>query len=58
MFKKYDKTCPDCVSSQVKINSAVNAELRKELVSAGNFCADQEDGAVEVAPLCKKVGMG
>ena len=37
MFKKYDKTCPDCVSSQVKINSAVNAELRKELVSAGEF---------------------
>ena len=22
------------------------------------FCPDQEDGAVEVEPICKKVGMG
>jgi len=22
------------------------------------FCSDQEDGLVEVAPLCKNVGMG
>jgi len=26
--------------------------------SRRRVCADQEDGAVKVAPLCKKVGMG
>jgi hypothetical protein len=26
--------------------------------SSRRVCGDQENGAVEVAPLCKKVGMG
>jgi len=27
-------------------------------IKVSHLFADQEDGAVEVAPLCKKVGMG
>jgi len=36
----------------------VSAGVYLYQIQAGEFGANQEDGAVEVAPLCKKVGMG